>query len=230
LRGIKEQEMHKAGKYSKVLLLTAFFLVIVDLAVIFFYAPLEASQGIIQKIFYIHVPSAFAMYLGFAAGMVFSIMYLLRRSNLNDLLAYSAVETGFVFSCCVLISGPLWAKGTWGKFWDFDPRLTATLIVWFIYFSYLLIRKYYGNTSRGKVFSAVIAVIGALDIPVIHYSVKLWRGVHPNVLAERSKGSIPPEMVHTLIFSVFVFIVLYAAVFLYKFSRETDLNRERISI
>ncbi len=217
------------SKYAKIFLVLALILLCIDLIIIFAFTPQDITQGIIQKIFYIHVPSAFCMYIGFFLGALYSVVYLINRSDKNDLIAYCSIEVGFVFACCVLVSGPIWAKGTWGKFWDFDPRLTATLVVWFIFFSYLLIRKYYGNSSKGKLFSAVIAIIGILDVPIIHFSVKLWRGIHPNVIGKKaSSGGLPKEMAYTFIFSIITFIVIYFYMFLTRLTREIKLQKERI--
>ena len=203
---------------TKVLLPAALILLAADLYAIFALTPTEAS-GIIQKIFYVHVPCAFAMYLGLAIGFVFSVAYLWKRKDKFDMIAYSGVEVGFVFACCVLVSGPIWAKGAWGKFWDFDPRLTATLIVWFIYFSYLVLRNYYSSTAKGKIFCAIIATIGFIDVPIIHYSVRMWRGIHPKVIS-KGGGGIPDSMLHTLMFSGAVFIVIFAYIFTLKLGKE----------
>lgn len=213
--------MKGLDKSIKILFAASLVLMILNLANIFMYTPVEASQGIMQKIFYVHVPCAFNMYLGFAIGFVFSLLYLWKRNDRFDQIAYSAIEVGFVFACCVLLSGPVWAKGAWGKYWDFDPRLTSTLVIWFIYFSYILLRRYFGAAAKSKIFGAIIAIIGFLDVPVIHYSVKIWRGVHPNVISKKaSSGGLPPSMLRTFLISSAVFLIVYAFIFLLRLRRE----------
>ena len=220
-------QVNKLSKYIKIFFIGSLIFIVADLLYIFVMTPEETTMGIVQKIFYIHVPSAFNMYIGFGIGFIFSILYLSKRKEIFDLVAYSAIEVGFVFASCVLISGPLWAKGAWGRFWDFDPRLTSTLIIWFIYFSYLILRKYYGDMSKGKLFSAIVAVIGFIDVPLIHYSVKLWRGIHPNVLTMQPSQGLPASMLHTLIFSIFSFLIFYIFIFLLKLNCEIKLQEKR---
>jgi len=219
--------MRRLDKAVTVLFLAAILAISADLLNIFFNTPIEASQGLVQKIFYVHVPSAFNMYIGFAIGFIYSVAYLIKRKEEYDVIAYSGIEVGFVFAICVLLSGPLWAKATWGRFWDFDPRLTSTLIIWFVYFSYILLRKYYGDGERGKLFAAVIAIIGFLDAPIIHYSVRLWRGIHPNVIWYKTQGGLPGSMKMTLAFSALCFVILFAFVFALKLKREYRLMGER---
>jgi len=131
-----------------------------------------------------------------------------------------------VFATCVLVSGPLWAKGAWGKFWDFDPRLTSTLVIWFIYLSYLLLRKYFGDSQKAKVFSAIVAILGFLDVPIVHYSVKLWRGIHPSVLSKKSGGSLPPVMWKALGFSALAFLVIFIYLFLLRLSKGIESEKK----
>lgn len=221
--------MGKLSRFVTIFFIAALLFLACDLVNIFLFTPVETSQGIIQKIFYVHVPSAFAMYIGFTMGFIFSILYLLKRKDIFDTVAYSSIEVGFVFAICVLASGPLWAKGTWGRFWDFDPRLTSTLVIWFIYFSYLVLRKYYGVSERGKLFSAIVAIIGFIDVPIVHYSVRIWRGIHPSILAQRvTRQTLPASMWKALLFSTFTFVIIYMFIFLLKLRKEMQLKEKRV--
>jgi len=183
----------------------------VDLYLIFIYAPEEATQGIVQKIFYFHVSCAFAMYLGFGLAGLFALLYLFSREILWDCLSHAGQSVGLLFCSMVLVSGPLWAKPIWGTWWTWDPRLTTTLMIWLIFTSILLLRRFFGNDSKGRMASAILTLFGMLDLPLIFLAVKLWRGIHPTVLG--TKNNMPVEMKITLIVSnltiLFLFGLLY---------------------
>lgn len=172
-------------------------LLFLSLALIFFYAPEERTQGMVQKIFYFHVSSAFAMYIGFILSGIFSLIYLWKRAIKWDQLGRAGVSVGLLFCTMVLLSGPIWAKPIWGAWWVWDPRLTTTLILWLIFFSIVLIRRFFDKDPRGAVFGSVLTLFGLLDIPLVFFSVHLWRGVHPAVLGE--ENNMPLEMKLTLI-------------------------------
>lgn len=193
------------------------FVLLANLLMIFFYAPEEKGQGLVQKIFYWHVSSAFCMYIGFLIAGFCSLMYLIKRSRKWDAYAYAGVSTGLVFCTMVLISGPIWAKPIWGAWWTWDPRLTTTFLIWLIFISVVFIRKFFNFDARGKVFSAVLCLLGVLDIPLIFFAVKLWRGVHPSVIGE--ENSMPFEMKLTLIFSNITLQYLFAILFYYQHKR-----------
>ncbi len=178
------------------------------------YAPVaqEAAGGITQKIFYFHVPSAYVMYIGVAACVMGSLGYLIQRTPGWDALAQAGGELAVVFSSIVLITGPLWARKAWGTYWAWDPRLTTTLLGTLIFVAYLVLHGSAGAGEAEKKFSSALAVMGACVMPVIHFSVVLWRGQHPTVLTSRG-GGIAPEMARALGVS-FVAFTLLAAVLL----------------
>ncbi|MBI2343475.1 MAG: cytochrome c biogenesis protein CcsA [Deltaproteobacteria bacterium] len=163
---------------------------------ILYVAPPEAMQGYVQKIFYIHISSALSMYVGFLSAGVGSLLYLLRRAEWADALAVAGAEVGVVFCTIVLTTGPIWARPIWGVWWTWDPRLTSTLFCWLIFVSYILVRHALENPERRRLVSAAVAIIGLLDIPIIHFAVKLWRGAHPSV--KGTKDAMPMEMYTTL--------------------------------
>lgn len=180
----------------------------VSLYWIFGVAPIEARMGIVQKIFYFHVPSAIAMYLAFLACGLGSLLYLLGRGPRWDALALAGGEVGLLFGGMVLVTGPLWAKGAWGTAWVWDdPQLTATLILFLVYATYLFLRHFLRDQPGAARVPAILAVIGVLDIPLIHFSVRLWRGQHPRVIRSGG-GGLGPEMFPALMISMACFVLL----------------------
>ncbi len=173
---------------------------------IFFIAPVEAIQGIVQKIFYIHVASAFAMYTTLIAGASLGVGYLIRRDDALDAWSVSAMEVGMLFCTIVLTTGPIWAKPIWGSWWTWDVRLTSTFFLWLICAAYFLLRKAFSG-EQAKRYGAIMAVLGLLDVPIIMFAVKVWRGAHPAVLSDKS--SLPSEM--RLVFILSIVIIQFLA-------------------
>jgi len=198
---------------------------LVALYLIFVVAPVEMQMGVVQKIFYFHVPSAYAMYVGFVGAGVGSAVYLARRSDRWDAFAVSAAEVGVVFCLVVLITGPLWARKAWGVYWTWDPRLTTTLLAGMIFLAYLSLRSFGEAGEAERRFSAALAVVGLCLVPVIHYSVQRWRGQHPTVIS-RGGGGLHPDMVPALVAS-FVAFTLLVAVLIYARTR-VELERRRL--
>jgi heme exporter protein C len=192
--------------------ITTLFIAI-DAFLIIFYAPVEINQGAAQKIFYWHVPSAMVMMLFFIIGGAASVWYLIAKKTKADAFAVSFIEVGFLFCSIVLVTGPLWAKPVWGAWWTWEPRLTSTLFVWIVFFGYFLLRASLENKDHARTYGAVLAIFGCLDIPIIMLAVRLWRGIHPQVLG--SSENLPHEMWITLIFStVSVFMIASLLVWL----------------
>jgi heme exporter protein C len=174
---------------------------------IFLYAPVEKTMGIIQKIFYFHVSSAFLSFFAFFIVFVASILYLYRRDRKWDILAQSSAEIGVILCTLVLITGPIWAKPVWNVWWTWDPRLTTTLILWFIYVSYLMLRGMAGEGQRGT-FAAVFGIVGFINVPITFLAIRIWRTIHPVVI--RSSGiSITSPMLYTLIITLLAFTLLF---------------------
>lgn len=180
---------------------------LVALYAIFLYAPIEKTMGIIQKIFYFHVSSAFLSFFAFFIVFIASILYLYRRDRKWDILAHSSAEIGVIFCTLVLITGPIWAKPVWNVWWTWDPRLTTTLILWFIYVTYLMLRKMTGEGHR-EAFAAVFGIAGFINVPITFFAIRIWRTIHPIVI--RSSGiSITSPMLYTLIITLLAFTLLY---------------------
>ncbi len=173
------------------------------------YAPVERTQGVVQKIFYMHVSSAWSSYLAFFICFASSILYLWKRDRAWDLLALAGAEVGVIFCTAVLLSGPFWGKPIWGAWWTWDARLTSTLILWLIFLGYLLLRPFAGEGERGARFAAVLAIVGFCDIPLVHLSVRWWRTLHPAPVVMNAEGpQLPPEMLQTLFLTLAAFTLL----------------------
>jgi heme exporter protein C len=191
-----------------------------------FFTPLEAKQGAAQKIFYIHVPSAWVAFLAFGLVAVASAAFLWLRDPRLDRFAESSAEVGVIFTSVVLITGPLWAKPIWGAYWAWwDVRLVSTLFLWFIYVSYIVLRGAIDSPEQRARYSAVLGILGALLIPFIHLSVYLFATMHPMpIVGKPSAPSLPNEMLLTLFISLTSFTLLYFAFVRsrYRYASERD--------
>src|SRR5918992_6175492 len=136
--------------------------------------------GQLQRIFYIHVPSAWLGYLSFAIVFLASIAYLRTGAERWDLLAHASAEIGIVFTSLVLVTGPIWARPVWGTWWEWDARLTSTLVLWLTYAGYLFLRSLASDQQAVGRLAAVVGIVGFLDVPIVHFSVQWWRTLHPS--------------------------------------------------
>ncbi len=197
-------------KWIKWLGLVLLIGMLVNLYNIFIYVPTEKTMGVVQRIFYFHVPSAFAAFLAFLVVAIYSVAFLVKRNYWYDRVSYASAEIGVLFTTIVLLTGPIWAKPAWNTWWSWDPRLTTTLILWFIYVGYLVLRDFTGEDERGARFAAVFAIIGFVDVPIVYFSIRWWRTIHPQPVLMGGKGSgLHPKMLYTLLFSLGVFLVLF---------------------
>lgn len=184
---------------------------VVSLYAVFFWVPTERVQGVVQRIFYYHVPAAWSCFLAFGVACGASIAYLSSRKRQWDHAAHAAVEVGMMFGTMVLVTGPIWAKPIWGAWWTWDSRLTTTLILWLIFASYLLLREFTRGSETAARFAAVLAIVGTLDIPLIVLSTRLWRTIHPAVLRTRGgeSGLTDGAMLTTLLLCTAAFTLLF---------------------
>jgi heme exporter protein C len=166
-------------------------------------APTERTMGDVQRIFYYHVPSAWAAFCLFLTNLVASIVYLVRRNLKADALAAAAAEVGVVFCTIVLVTGPIWARPVWGIWWTWDVRLTTTLVLWLIYVSYLVLRRF-SDSAQTPVLAAVLAIFGALDVPLVYFSIWFFRTQHPQPVMGRG-GSLDPRMLHAFLINLLAF-------------------------
>ena len=159
--------------------------------VLIFNAPADRIQGVIQKIIYVHVPSAFAAYLGFAITAISGGLYLWKDEERFDRVAICGAEVGLIFCTLTVVTGPIWGKGTWGHWWVWDPRLTVTLLLFFIYLAYLLLRGFTEGSERAGRFAAVYGIAGLFAVPLNYFAIDLFGGaaLHPENLERGSLGS-----------------------------------------
>jgi heme exporter protein C len=185
-------------------------MMIVALAAVFLYVPNERDQGIVQRIFYFHVPSAISTFLCTGIVALGSVMFLWRGTQVWDRLAESAAEVALLFCSVVLTTGPIWAKPIWGTWWTWDARLTTTLILWLTLVAYLMVRAWAPSREQGARYAAIIGIVGALDVPIIQKSVHWWRTIHPAVLVTRegTYGLVDPRMQLTLLLSFLAVFLL----------------------
>jgi heme exporter protein C len=187
----------------------------------FFWVSTELRQGIAQRIFYVHPPAAWTSFLAFGIAALTSAMYLWLRDERLDWAAQSAAEGGMVFGAIMLTTGPLWGRIAWGTYWTWEPRLTLTLLLWFIFLGYFMVRRSTENPEQGKRFSAVVAIVGSLLIPFIHLSVVWFRSLHPEPVVITPEGpSLPADMLTLLLTSVGVFTILFTGLFMLRYALE----------
>jgi heme exporter protein C len=196
-------------------------------------APTEQTMGEVQRIFYYHVPSAWVAFLCFFVNFLASVAYLVKRGSNADALAVSSAEVGVVFCTIVLITGPIWARPVWGIWWTWDARLTTTLVLWLIYVSYLVLRKYAAG-GQTAVLAAALAIFGFVDVPIVYMSIRWFRTQHPSpVMGGGENSGLAPEMLHAFLWNLLAFtcvgIVLVAA--RYRLQRmEDDLEAQHAQL
>jgi heme exporter protein C len=192
-------------------------------AIVFFYlvyfiflraptAQVEAG-GAAQKIFYFHVPAAYAMYLCGGVCFLASAAYLFGATDRRDAWARAGAECATAFGMLVMASGPLWAKKAWGVYWTWDPRLTTTLLSVLVYAAIVVFRAFSGEGEAERKFAAALGVLGTVNLPIIHYSVQKWGGNHPTVITKGGGGLRHPAMLHALMVG-FLAMTLLALVLL----------------
>ena len=188
---------------------------------IYAYAPVEETLGLPQKIFYVHLPLAWWALMSFFLVFLGSISSLWRRNPAADRLCAAAAETGVLLSGLALVTGMLWARRSWGVWWTWDTRLTTTLIMWFIYAGYLVLRGLDLPQQRRNVVCAVVGIVAFLDVPLVFLSARIWRSIHPAVFGNKG-GGLEPEMRLTVIACVISFGVLWAGLVWIR-KRQLDL-------
>jgi heme exporter protein C len=173
-------------------------------------APREATQGNVQRIMYLHVPSVWVAYLAFAVVLIASIAYLVRRAEAADRLAHASAEVGVLFTGLTIATGSIWGKPTWGTWWTWDARLTTVSILFVMYLGYLLLRGMIEDRERGARFAAVLGIVAAFNIPLVHFSVYWWRTLHqPPSLMKPGPGTMPAIIVTALLVNFAAFTLLY---------------------
>jgi len=182
---------------------------------IFTNTPMVPDQHWAQKIFYVHVPSAWVGFLSYFVVMVAGILFFMKKDDYWDLVGLAAAEIGTVFMSLVLITGPIWAIPIWGKPWIWEPRLTTTLILFLIYIGYFMMRTFGGHIERVKRYAAAVGIIAFVDVPIIFVSVKFWTPEiqsHPQV----EMAQQPSEILIPFLLSLSIFTLLYVLMLKYR--------------
>jgi heme exporter protein C len=192
--------------YALLAVTTATF--VAEIFLVFLRTPIEARMGIVQKIFYFHVPSGYAMYLGATACFLGSVAYLVRPTEARDAFAHAGAEAAVAFGAILLTTGPLWGAKAWGAFWTWDPRLTTALLSFLVYVAYLVLRAFAGDGEGERRVAAALGVLGAANLPIIHYSVQKWGGQHPVVITGNGGGLQSADMKLALALGFFAFTLL----------------------
>ena len=206
------------GVVTAILLSFALYLALIG-------APTEQTMGDVQRIFYYHVPSAWTAFLLFFINFGASVYYLIKRKEAADIVALVSAEVGVVFCTIVLVTGPIWARPVWGIWWTWDMRLTSTLVLWLIYLSYLVLRRF-SVSGETPVLAAALAVLGALCVPFVYFSIWFFRTQHPSPVIGGG-GSLDPRMARILLlnwlaFLCFAFLVCWSRFRLEVLQREVE--------
>ena len=204
-----------SAKGMYILLGASVIALMASLYLIFFYVPTEETMGVVQRIFYFHVPVAWTALLSYGILFVASIMYLVKQQKKWDVLAFTAGEIGLFFTTMFLMTGSIWAKPAWGVWWTWSPRLTSALVLWFIYIAYHTIRIYTQGEERRARFAAAVAIIGFCDIPIVILSISIWRTQHPDAII--FEGGLAPSMMLTLMISILAFTLIYALILIQSY-------------
>lgn len=205
----------KTSKIATALFILLVVMLPLDFYLIFKVAPAERIMGDVQRIFYLHVPLAFGAYLGFFGTFMAGIMLLWKKDLYWDTLAYSSAEVGILFSTLVLLTGSFWARPVWNVWWSWDPRLLTMFVLWFIFVGYFLLRRGISDRLKKARYSAVLGIIGFLDVPVVRLATKWWRSIHPRLKSEG--GGLDPVMLKVLLFSLMTFLPLAALLIMFRF-------------
>ena len=213
-------------------LIPLYVLMVVALYGAFLYAPTEREMGEVQRLFYFHVGAAWNCFLAFFGVFVAGVGYLITRKRSWDHLGAACAEVGVVFTTIVLTTGPIWARPIWNTWWPWgDPRVMTTAVLWLIYVAYLMLRSSVPEGETKYKYCAVFGIIGFLDVPIVWFSIRWWRTIHPVVITS-SGADLETEMIHALIVSVVAMTVLLVTLVMLRmamrlnFSLADDLTHE----
>lgn len=206
--------MEPRPKLLSFLTALSILLFLATLAVIFLYAPLEARMNYVQKVFYVHISTAWVGMLGFLAAAAAGIAFLVTKNLKWDIVELAAVEISLVFFFIAIITGSIWAKPSWGTWWTWDARLTTAAILEMIYLAYLLLRQGIEDPERRARFGAVYTLIGGLSVPITFLSIRLWQTIHPAIIGTASAQAqggfaMAPAMLQTMFFALFTFSIIF---------------------
>ncbi|MCL4489155.1 MAG: cytochrome c biogenesis protein [Chloroflexi bacterium] len=222
----------KSSRRMDLLGLATLVTIVAGLYMAFVYAPTEVQMGLVYRIFYFHLGSVAAGFMGIVLVLIAGIAYLRTGSRAWDRLAEASAELGVVFCTIVLITGSIWARPIWGVWWTWDPRLTSFLILWLIYIAYLMLRASAPDDPRVARFSAVFGIVGAVDVPIVIMSARLWRSISPVLFQETAQGftfGLTPEMLQTLVVCITAVMLLFVYLLIQRVRLE-ELRDELVSL
>jgi heme exporter protein C len=222
--------MGKRPRILTILTVVTGLLLLIASGLVFLYAPLEAQMGQVQKVFYFHVASLWIGMLGFLVAAVAGVAYLRTKNFTWDIVGVACVEIGIVFVLAGIIMGSIWARPIWNTWWTWDPRLTTATIMELIYAAYFMLRQGIDEPERRARFGAVYAIVGFLSVPLTFFSIRIFRTIHPVVIAGSDPGAagtfdMTARMLQTFMFSLFTFSFVFAALLWYRI-RLGKLNME----
>ena len=213
--------MPEKPRLLKIIDVIAVVLLIAATAMVFFYAPTEKVMGLVQKVFYFHVASAWVGMLSFVAAAAAGIGYLRSNDLRWDVASLAAVELGMVFMVIGIITGSIWARPVWNTWWTWDPRLTTTTIMVLIYAAYLMLRQGIDEPEKRARFGAVYVIVGALSVPLTFLSIRYFRTIHPVLIGDSDPGAtgafdMVPMMLQTFMFSLLTYSVIFVSLYWHR--------------
>jgi len=200
------------SRWLDILGIATLVLILIGLYMAFVYAQTEVNMGLVYRIFFFHLGAVAAGFFAIVVVMIAGIAYLRTNSRWWDRVAEGAAEIGVVFCMVALVSGMIWARPIWGVWWTWDPRLTSFLVLWLVYVAYLMLRASVRDDPRVARFSAVFGILGAVGVPFVIVSSRIWRGISPVLFQESQQGftfGLTPEMVQTVFVCIFAYLLLF---------------------
>ncbi|KTE92456.1 cytochrome C assembly protein [Desulfitobacterium hafniense] len=217
---------------KRVLAWLTFITVLIATYLVFMWVPNERIMGPVQKIFYFHVAAAWIGFFAFFVVFVAGVLYLKTRNKKWDAVGAASAEIGIMFTAIVLITGPIWGRAAWNAWWTWDTRLTTTLVLFFIYIAYFMVRSSIIEPERKARIAAIFGMVGFIDVPIVWFSIRWWRTIHP-VVVSSSGFAMSSKMVVALLASVIAFTFLYFfllanTMFVVKMQSELAILKEKI--
>lgn len=207
------------------LVLASLVAVLVALGLVFLYAPREATMGEVQRIFYFHVASAWVGFFGFFVTFAAGIAYLATSARRWDVVALSSVEIGLTFITMTVLTGMLWARPVWGTYWTWEPRLTISAVQLLLYIAYVMLRNSVDSPARAARFASVYGIVAFVTVPLSWFAIRWWRTIHPDLFAASGGMALTPHMLHTLLFSIAAFTLLYVTLLRQRIRLEQTADR-----
>ncbi|MDH3944164.1 MAG: cytochrome c biogenesis protein CcsA [Anaerolineae bacterium] len=197
----------------KILDIAAILLLLAALYMVFIYAPMEATMGNVQRVFYFHIATAWVGMMSFIVALVAGVAYLSTSDRKWDIIGVAGIEVGLVFLFITIVSGSIWARPAWNTWWTWDPRLVTTTVMELVYIAYFMLRQGIEDPDRRARFGAIYAILGASSVPLTFFSIRIWRTIHPVVVGSGNPDSqgtfdMSDPMRAAFFFSIFTFTVI----------------------